>query len=117
MRYLLLYYGDSSAPEPSPEEAEAELGLWLAHDAAMKEAGVHVAGEALQPVQTATTVRVRGEERVVTDGPFAETREVLGGHDVVDVPDLDAALAWAARSPAAASGSVEIRPVLDLSEL
>jgi hypothetical protein len=72
---------------------------------------VHLAGDALQNSQTATTVRVKDGERVVTDGPFAETREVLGGYYLIDVPDLDSALDWAARCPGAKYGSMEVRPI------
>ena len=74
--------------------------------------GVKVGGAALQPSQTATTVRLKDGERVVTDGPFAETREVLGGYYLLDVPDLDAAIDWAARCPGK-YGSMEVRPVMD----
>lgn len=70
-------------------------------------------GEALQPSQTATTVRLKDGERVVTDGPFAETREVLGGFYMIDVSDLDTALDWAARCPGAKYGSMEIRPIME----
>jgi hypothetical protein len=116
MRYILLYYGEEQAEQPSQEEADAELAEWFAYDAAINKAGVHLAGDALQPSQTATTVRVKGDERIVTDGPFAETREVLGGFDVIDVPDLDTALEWAARCPAAKQGSVEVRPIMELMD-
>jgi hypothetical protein len=77
------------------------------------DAGVKLGSDALQGVETATTVQVKEDgERVVTDGPFAETREILGGYYLIDVPDLDAALEWAARAPCVTGGSVEIRPVL-----
>lgn len=117
MRYLLLLYGEEPATEPTNEEMDAEMALWWDYDTAMTEAGVKLGGEALQSSQTATTVRVKGDERVVTDGPFAETREVLGGYYVVDTPDLDTALDWAAKSPAAKSGSVEVRPIMELEEM
>ena len=89
------------------------MAEWYAYTKAIKDSGVHQAGEALQPSQTATTVRLKGDERVVTDGPFAETREVLGGFYLIDVPDLDTALDWAARCPAAKYGSMEVRPVME----
>jgi len=73
---------------------------------------VKVADDALQGVETATTVRIQHGERVVADGPFAETREVLGGYYLLDVPDLDAALDWAARCPGSKYGSVEVRPIM-----
>jgi len=113
MRYLMLIYGEEPASPPSPEETDAEMAQWWAYDTAMKEAGVFVAGDALQPTQTATTVRVKGDERVVTDGPFAETREVLGGYYLIDVPDLDTALEWAARCPGTRYGSTEVRPIME----
>jgi hypothetical protein len=74
---------------------------------------VMVGGEGLQPSATATTVRVRDGERMLTDGPFAETREQLGGYYLLDCPDLDAAIGWAAKIPGASSGAVEVRPVMD----
>lgn len=112
MQYVLLIYSEEPTSPPSPEQAEAVMAEWWAYDTAMKESGFHVTGQALQHTQTATTVRVKGDERVVTDGPFAETREVLGGFYVIDVPDLDTALEWAAKSPGAKYGSMEVRPVM-----
>ena len=79
---------------------------------AIRASGVVVSGAGLQPPETATTVRLKGEQRHVQDGPFADTKEQLGGFFVIDVPDLDAALAWAARSPAATDAAVEVRPVM-----
>ncbi|HSI92760.1 MAG TPA: YciI family protein [Jiangellaceae bacterium] len=113
MRYMLLIYGEEPTAQPSQEELDAEMAEWWAYDTAVKESGVYIGGDALQPSQTATTVRVKGEERLVTDGPFAETREVLGGFYVIDVPDLDTALDWAAKCPAATYGSMEVRPVME----
>jgi hypothetical protein len=111
MRYLLLIYGEEPTTPPSQQEIDAVMAEWWEYDAAIKASGVHLAGDALQPSQTATTVRLKAGERVVTDGPFAETREVLGGYYLVDVPDLDTALDWAARCPGAKYGSMEVRPV------
>jgi hypothetical protein len=90
---------------------------WTAYDKAVHDAGILVSGESLADLVTATTVRVDAAgRRTVTDGPFAETREVLGGFYVIDVPDLDAALAWAARCPGArGGGSVVVRPVADFA--
>lgn len=112
MRYMLLLCGEEPASPPSQAELDAEMAEWWAFDSEINQAGVVVSSEALQPTQTATTIRVKGDERIVTDGPFAETREVLGGYYVVDVPDLDTALDWAAKTPSAKSGSVEVRPVM-----
>jgi hypothetical protein len=96
----------------SPEEAQAEHPKWMAYTQALTEAGALVSGEALQPIATASTVRVRSDERLVSDGPFAETKEALAGFYVIDVADLEAALDWAARIPSATRGSVEVRPVM-----
>ncbi|MEV4360453.1 YciI family protein [Nonomuraea sp. NPDC004186] len=91
---------------------------WMAYDKAVREAGIWVSGESLADLVTATTVRVdRDGVRTVIDGPYAETREVLGGFYVIDVPDLDVALDWAARCPGArGGGSVVVRPVADFNE-
>lgn len=88
---------------------------WVAYDKELKDAGVFVSGHSLADLVTATTVRVdEAGQRTITDGPFAETREVLGGYDIIDVPDLDAALDWAARCPGSrGGGSVVVRPVAD----
>lgn len=114
MRYLLLIYGEEPTEQAPQEQVDAIMAEWYAYDKALREAGAHLAGDALQGTHTATTVRVKGDERVVTDGPFAETREVLGGYYLIDVPDLDSALDWAARCPGAKYGSIEVRPVLEL---
>ena len=116
MRYLLLIYGEDSTGTPDPAEVEKEMNEYWAYEAAVTEAGVKQASEALQPASTATTVRVKNGERVVTDGPFAETREILGGFYLIDVPDLDAALDWAARCPGATRGSIEVRPIMEFDE-
>lgn len=116
MRYLLLIYGEEPTSPPSQAEIDAVMAEWWAYDTALKDSGVHQSGEALQPTQTATTLRLQSGERVVTDGPFAETREVLGGYYLVDVPDLDTALDWAARSPGAKYGSMEVRPVMEVMD-
>jgi hypothetical protein len=113
MRYVLLIYSEEPPSPPSQEEIDASMAEWWGYDRAVRGAGVVVAADALQPTQTATTLRLKGDERVVTDGPFAETREVLGGFYVVDVPDLDTALDWAAKCPAAKYGTMEVRPVVE----
>jgi len=112
MKYMLLIYGPADG-DWSPEAGQAEMDAYWAYNKATAEAGVFVSGEALQEPATATTVEVRPDgERVVTDGPFAETREVLGGYYVLDVPDLDAALDWAARCPGSHGGNrIEVRPL------
>ena len=95
-----------------PTQAPAYWGAWNAFIGAMAQAGVIVKGDGLEPPTVATTVRVRDGKRAVQDGPFADTKEALGGYFVIDVPDLDAALEWAAKAPCVHDGSVEIRPVL-----
>ena len=113
MRYLLLIYGEESTAAPDPAEAEQVMNEYWAYTNAITQAGASTGGEALQDSRTATTVRVKDGERVVTDGPFAETREVLGGYYLIDVPDLDAAIDWAAKCPGAKYGSVEVRPIME----
>lgn len=113
MQYTLLYY--ETAPEAARREtadAPAYWGAWNAYMGALGGAGVMVGGNGLMPPATATTVRLANGTRHVQDGPFADTKEQLGGYVVVDVADLDAALEWAARAPCASAGSVEVRPVL-----
>ncbi len=119
MKYMLTLIGDEDDGgdgEPTPEQMEAMLEPWAAFDRALAEAGAFVAGEALQPSATATTVKVSGSgERTVTDGPFAETKEQLGGFYVIECADLDAALEWARKVPVAPGSSVEVRPVMDFT--
>jgi hypothetical protein len=115
VKYLLLL----NTPSPDltdelPAEAPTEEEFW-AFDKAVTDAGVKLDGNALD--ENATTVRVRvNGERVVTDGPFAETREIVGGYYLIDVPDLDAALDWAARCPGARYGTVEVRPIWEFPQ-
>lgn len=116
MKYMLLIYAPAATTEA--EEARCNFEEWAEYDKAMKEAGILVSGHALKDLTTSTTVRVGPTgERTVTDGPFAETREVLGGYDVIDVPNLDVALDWAARCPGArGGGSVEVRPIAEFGD-
>lgn len=115
MQYMLLIYSDpADRPAPDSPQALDAMGRWNAVTQDMAEAGVLVAGDPLTGVETATTVRVREDETLLSDGPFAETKEHLGGYYVLDVPDLDAACAWAARLPNAPYGSVEVRPVMEM---
>jgi hypothetical protein len=95
-----------------PAQAGAYWGGWSAFIGAMFQAGIVVNGDGLQGPHTATTVRVRDGKRIVEDGPFADAKEQLAGYFVIEVPDLDTALEWAARSPAASCASVEVRPVM-----
>jgi hypothetical protein len=107
---MLLIYGDPTAEAP-PDRPDEVLPDWVEATRLMHEAGVLVAGDGLHPVDSATTVRHRGGDRLVTDGPFAETKEHLLGFYLVDVPDLDAAMEWAGRMPCTTWGSVEVRPI------
>ncbi|HLL66651.1 MAG TPA: YciI family protein [Micromonosporaceae bacterium] len=114
---MLLIYSPPMADEAEAADncTPAAVEEWILFDKAVAEAGIYVAGHSLQDLTTSTTVRV-GEagDRTITDGPFAETREILGGYYVLDVPNLDVALDWAARCPGArGGGSVEVRPVAE----
>jgi len=110
-QYMLLIYTPDEGG-PSPEELEADFPKWMQYSQALQDAGVMVSGDALQGIDTATTVRIRDGETVVTDGPFAETKESLGGYYIIDVSNLDAALEWAAKIPSTPYGSTEVRPVM-----
>ena len=114
MRYLVLLYEEPRQGEPTPEQREAEMMRWAAFTKETFERGVNRGGEALEPVQTATTVRVRSGKTVTTDGPFAETKEELGGFYLLECNDLDEAIELAAKTPTAERGSVEIRPIWEL---
>ena len=112
MQYIFLLYRDERWREALGEKEVAEVQReYIELHRELIERGVFVAGAPLRPTETATTVRVRNEEKVVTDGPFAETKEQLGGYYLIDVESLDEALEWAGRIPSARSGSVEVRPV------
>lgn len=112
MRYLILIYDNEAT---APEMTEQEMQKWHDYTARLQESGCMVGGEALHPTSTATTVRVRDGKMVTTDGPFAETKEQLGGYYVVDCENLDEALKWASRIPTADRGPVEVRPIMDFS--
>jgi hypothetical protein len=113
MQYMLLIYGDEQRWAAMPEETRnAFFGEFAAYGNALEEAGALVAGSALQPTATATVVRIEDGEPLITDGPFAETKEQLGGYYLIDVETLDEALEWAARIPSAKAGQpVEVRPL------
>ncbi|HEY6972586.1 MAG TPA: YciI family protein [Candidatus Angelobacter sp.] len=115
MKYMLLIYADEQAWTESERELCYGESTELCHQ--LKTAGQYISASPLQPVATATSVRVRGGKRTVTDGPFAETREQLGGYFMIDAKDLDDAIAIAGRIPGARKGTVEIRPVIDLPDL
>ncbi len=114
MQFTILCYESAAdfARRADPAEAGPYWAGWSAYGATLAQAGVLVSGLGLLPPGTATTVRTGGGGRTVQDGPFAEVREQLGGFFVIEVPDLDAALDWAAKAPSSASASTEVRPVL-----
>ena len=113
MQYMLLIYGSGDSWQTLTPEQQQEIGAaYFAFTEELQAAGKMVGGDALQPITTATSVRVRNGETLTTDGPFAETKEVLGGYYLIDVDTLDEALEWAAKIPGAAHGTIEVRPVV-----
>ncbi len=117
MQYAILIYSDEKADaNVSKEELDAWMGEYWAYTDAMRKADVYKGGEALQPTSSATTVRVRESKKVTTHGPFAETKEQLGGFYLVECQNLDEAIEWAAKCPGARVGSIEVRPVIDFSQ-
>lgn len=114
MRYLCLIYDDERTIDAMPKaESEQFMGEYFSFTNDIRAQGHYVAGEALQPVRTATTVRVRNGSIVTTDGPFAETVEQLGGFYLIEARDLNEAIQVAARIPSARVGSIEVRPIVD----
>lgn len=114
MKYMMLIYADPARePAYGTPEFDAMMKGYFDLNAVMKADGTLLGGEGLQGVETATSVRVRGGKVETMDGPFAETREHLGGYYIVDVPDLDAALRYAAMVPSVGYGTVEVRPLMD----
>jgi hypothetical protein len=112
MDYMLLIHADPAGfAALGDTERGAALAAYAAYTEALTKAGLIRGSNRLRPADSSTTVRVRGGKTEVLDGPFIETREQLGGYFLIDVPDLDAALGWAARCPGASHGSVEVRPV------
>jgi hypothetical protein len=113
MKYMLLIYGNPNR-QLSDAEIQAEMGAYFALNQVIKAKGAWVSGDALHPVQAATTVRVRDGKSLVTDGPFAESKEVLGGYYVIDVENLDAAIEIAHQIPGTSDGStsIEVRPLV-----
>jgi hypothetical protein len=119
MRYALLIYTTRDAvlepaDEPDvavPVRSDGVIDSWTAYTRSLKDAGALVALERLQPDETATSVRVRSAERLITDGPFIETKEQLLGFYLIEAPDLDSAIEWAARMPSVRRGTVEVRPI------
>ncbi len=113
MRYLLLIY-ENEAKAPSDE---AEMKRWFEYTDRLKASGCMLGGEALLPTASATTVRKKGAKLVTSDGPFAETKEQLGGFYMVNCKDLDEAMKWAGQMPVMGRGAVEVRPIMEFGEM
>jgi len=117
MQYMLLIYSDEKAGADMPAEAmEAMMSEYNAYTEALEKSGLMRAGDALHPTAAATTVRVQNGKSITTHGPFAETKEQLGGYYLLDCKNLDEAIEWAAKCPGARTGSIEVRPVWDFSQ-
>ena len=113
MQYLLLIYGDQNGWESMSEEERGQVfQAYGTFTQELEDSGAMVGGNALQPTETATTVRVRNDETLTTDGPFAETKEQLGGYYLVEAESIDEAIDWAAKIPAARTGTIEVRPLV-----
>jgi hypothetical protein len=112
MQYMLLIYRDETAiGRVSPGQMTEMTGAFMAYTAALRDSGAFVAGDRLDLASNATTLRITDGKTQVLDGPYAETKEQLGGFYIIDVPDLDAALSWAGRCPGARYGIMEVRPM------
>ena len=114
MKYALLIYGEEPTSPPNEDEMAAEMAGYAAFSREVNERDLFRGGEALEPTRTATTVRVKDGQTLVTDGPFAETKEALGGFYLLECRDLDEAIEYAAKIPGARRGSIEVRPVWEL---
>jgi hypothetical protein len=114
MNYSIIIYetAEDFAVRSNPAKSEAHFGAWMQYFQRLGEAGIMRGGTGLMPPDTATTVKLRNGQRLVEDGPYADTKEQLGGVFMIEVPDLDTALDWAAQCPAARTGVLEIRPNL-----
>jgi hypothetical protein len=115
MQYLVLIYSEESNEPPDPAAMGAVMEEYNAYSKMLRDSGAFVAGEALQPTASATTVRIRDGQTLTTDGPFAETKEALGGFYLIEAKDLDEALALGAACPGAKWGSIEVRPIVDFA--
>jgi hypothetical protein len=115
VQYMIMNFVPAVAVDAADADAaHPDMAAWSAYTKAMLDAGVMRGGNALKPAHTATTVRLHDDRRDVHDGPYADSKEELGGYFIIDVPDLDEALKWAARNPAARSGAVEVRPIMSM---
>jgi|SRR5215467_4906200 len=112
MQYMLLIYSNEAGFQAASKEQVGQvMAAYGAYTEAMKKAGVYIGSNRLQPIASASTVKVADGKTKVLDGPYAETKEQLGGYYMIEAPDLDAALSWAARCPGAGHGTVEVRPI------
>ena len=115
MQYMLLIYGNEAAhASAKPADMQQMFAAYGAYTEAMKKAGAFVGGDPLQSSSTATTVRVANGKTEVLNGPYADTKEQLGGYYLIEASDLDAALSWAARCPGASFGTLEVRPIMKM---
>ena len=115
MRYMLLIYNDEAGMANAPkEQTQQVLAAYGAYTEALNAAGIRLASDRLRNTDTATSVRIVGGETKVLDGPYAESKEQLAGFYMIDVPDLDTALSWAARCPGASYGTMEVRPIWEM---
>jgi len=115
MKYMLLIYTNEAGYDKSTKaDMEKVMAAYGAYGEAMRKAGVYVGADRLKPTAAGSTVRVAGGKTKVQDGPYADTKEQLGGYYIIDVPDLDQALTWAARCPGASHGAVEVRPIWEM---
>jgi hypothetical protein len=112
MQYLVLIYSEETSAPPDAERVGGVMVEYDSYSKMLRERGAFVAGDALWPTSSATTIRVRDGQTLTTDGPFAETKEQLGGYYLVDVDSEDEALEWAAKIPSARWGKIEVRPVV-----
>jgi len=112
MQYLLMIYNNEAGMQAAPPEGASKMNAaYTAYTEAMNNAGIVRGGNRLRPTTEATTVRVRDGKSKVLDGPYADTKEQLAGFFLIDVPDLDAAIAWASKCPGASNGTMEVRPI------
>lgn len=114
MQYMLLIYGNEAGfADVKPEQMGQMMAAYTAYSEALEKAGAWVGGDRLHPSTDAATVSVRNGKNEVLDGPYADTKEQLGGYYIIEAPDMDAAIAWAARCPGAATGKMEVRPIFN----
>jgi hypothetical protein len=117
MKFMFMIYHDENELQALPErEMQTLVDSALDYDDEIRRSGHYIVSDALQPAHTARTIRVRGGKVSTTDGPFAETKEQLGGFFLIDVKNLDEAIAWAAKVPSARLGSIEVRPIWEMGE-